>query len=171
MVGWTGSHTSQAYLEAMAPMLGRFLSLNPRARLRVHSDRAPLLRGVEHKWRRWDPMTEASEISSFDIGIMPMHDDPWSRGKCSMKALLYMAAGSVAVCSPVGHNTEVIQDGINGMLASSEEEWIAALTRLVNEEGLRDRLGAEGRATVEARFSRSICGEAFARVVKEVAAA
>jgi hypothetical protein len=170
VVGWTGSHTSQAYLEEVAPMLGRFLTLNPRARLRVHSDRPPVLAGIPHEWRAWDPATEAEEISAFDIGIMPMHDDLWSRGKCSMKALLYMAAGSVAVCSPVGHNTEVIQDDVNGVLAAGEEEWVTSLSRLANDARLRERLGTAGRLTVENRFSKAICGQAFAAVVHGVVA-
>jgi len=165
IVGWTGSHTSQAYLEAVAPMLKRFLAANPRARLRVHSDKPPSLSGVAHEWRPWSPQTEVSEISQFDIGIMPMPDDAWSRGKCSMKALLYMAAGSVAVCSAAGHNLEVIQNGVNGLLATGEGEWIDALSRLVEDEALRRRLGLAGRLTIENGFSREACGRAFAAVV------
>lgn len=165
IVGWTGSHTSQAYLEGVAPMLGRFLAGNPRARLRVHSDKPPVLPSIKHEWRPWSALTEAAEISAFDVGIMPMPDDLWSRGKCSMKALLYMAAGSVAVCSPVGHNVEVIQNGVNGILASTDEEWIEALSGLVKDGDLRARLGCAGRLTVESRFSRAVCGQAFAGVV------
>ncbi len=165
VIGWTGSHTSQTYLEAVAPMLGRFLASTPAARLRVHSDRPPSLQGVVHEWRPWSAKTEAAEISMFDIGIMPMPDDPWSRGKCSMKALLYMAAGSAAVCSAVGHNLEVIQDGVNGLLVSSENDWLEGLSRLVEDHALRSRLGRSGRTTVEERFSRETCGRAFADVV------
>lgn len=165
VVGWTGSHTSQTYLEPVAPMLRRFLASSPRARLRVHSDKPPSLPGIAHEWRAWSPQTEVAEISQFDVGIMPMPDDSWSRGKCSMKALLYMAAGSAAVCSAVGHNLEVIQHGVNGLLATSEADWVDALSRLVDDEALRNRLGAAGRVTVENRFSRESCGRAFAGVV------
>ena len=94
-----------------------------------------------------------------------MPDDRWSRGKCSMKALLYMAASSAVVCSAVGHNLEVIQSEENGLLATTEREWVEALSRLVQDEGLRNRLGVAGRVTVQNRFSREICGEALARVV------
>lgn len=166
LVGWTGSHTSQTYLEAEIPMLRRFLAHNPSARLRVHSDRPPVLPGIAHEWRAWSATTEAEEISAFDIGIMPMPDDPWSRGKCSMKALLYMAAGSATVCSGVGHNLEVIQSGVNGYLAAGEEDWLNALTQLVGDRELRERLGTAGRRTIEERFSREICAAAFARVVR-----
>jgi len=165
IVGWTGSHTSQTYLEDVAPMLRRFLAGNPGARLRVHSDKPPSLPGVAHEWRAWSPDTEAEEISAFDVGIMPMPHDPWSLGKCSMKALLYMAAGSTAVCAAVGHNLEVIQSGENGLLASTEDEWVEALSLLVRDPALRLRLGQRGRSTVESRFSREICGRKFAAVV------
>jgi hypothetical protein len=166
IVGWTGSHTSQTYLEAEASMLRRFLAANPRARLRVHSDRKPSLPGVSHEWRPWAPETEAAEIASFDIGIMPMPNDVWSRGKCSMKALLYMAASSTAVCSAVGHNLEVIESGVNGILASTEDAWVEGLSRLVDDAALRGRLGQAGRRTVEQRFSREICARAFSDVVR-----
>lgn len=165
IVGWTGSHTSQTYLEAVAPMLRRFLAENPNARLRVHSDKPPALPGVAHEWRAWTPQTEAAEISAFDVGIMPMPNDRWSLGKCSMKALLYMAAGSTAVCSAVGHNLEVIQPGENGLLATTEDEWVAGLALLVRDRTLRMRLGAAGRVTVENRFSREICATRFAGIV------
>jgi len=165
VVGWTGSHTSQTYLEAVAPMLRRFLAGNPSARLRVHSDKPPLLPGVAHEWRAWSPQTEAEEISAFDVGIMPMPHDAWSLGKCSMKALLYMAAGSTAVCSAVGHNLEVIQSGENGLLVSTEDDWVEGLSLLVRDPALRLRLGQRGRATVEDRFSREICARKFASVV------
>ena len=82
-----------------------------------------------------------------------------------MKALLYMASGSAAVCSAVGHNLEVIQSGANGLLAANEDEWVRALSLLVGDRGLRERLGAAGRTTVEQRFSREICARAFADVV------
>jgi hypothetical protein len=165
-VGWTGSHTSQTYLEAETPMLKRFLLANPCARLRVHSDRPPSMPDVPHEWRPWSRETEAAEISTFDIGIMPMPNDAWSRGKCSMKALLYMAASSTAVCSAVGHNLEVIESGVNGILASNENDWVEGLTRLVEDRALRARLGQAGRRTVEQRFSRETCARAFSDVVR-----
>ena len=86
-----------------------------------------------------------------------------------MKALLYMAAGSTAVCSAVGHNLEVIQNGVNGLLVFSEKDWVEGLSRLVADATLRTRLGQAGRTTVEERFSREACGRAFAKVVLSLA--
>src|SRR5262249_34791093 len=98
IVGWTGSSTSQTYLEAFAPML-RALTARYPVELRVHSDREPELPGVPYHWRRWSAETEAAEIAAFDIGLMPMPNEDWARGKCAMKALLYQACGVPAVCS------------------------------------------------------------------------
>lgn len=165
VVGWTGSSTSQDHLEGFAPVL-RMLLQRRDVELRVHSDREPALPGVPVVWRRWSAATEAEELAAFDIGIMPMPDDEWSRGKCAMKALLYMAAGVPAICSAVGTNNEVISHGENGMLVSTPEEWLASLEALVDDPALRTRLGAAGRATVEARYSRRHCAALFARTLR-----
>src|SRR5207247_327952 len=112
--------------------------------IRVHSDRRPELPGVPFVWRPWSPQTEVEELSHFDIGLMPMPDNSWSRGKCAFKALLCMAMGIPTVCSPVGMNCQVIQHGINGFLASTPEEWLESLQALIHDPALRQRLGAAG---------------------------
>jgi len=97
---------------------------------------------------------------------MPMPDDEWALGKCAAKALQYMAMGIPAVCSAVGANREVIQHGENGLLASTNEEWITYLEALVDNPALRQSLGAKGRRTVEERYSMRRCAEMFAKVVE-----
>jgi glycosyltransferase involved in cell wall biosynthesis len=87
---------------------------------------------------------------------MPAPDDAWARGKCGCKALQYMAVGVPAVCSPVGMNAQLIQDGKNGLLASSEDDWVEKLTLLLNSAELRRRLGQAGRKTVEAWYSAEV---------------
>jgi glycosyltransferase involved in cell wall biosynthesis len=87
---------------------------------------------------------------------MPLPDDEWARGKCGCKALQYMALGIATVCSPVGVNTKIIQDGENGLLATTEDQWIERLSRLLHSPSLRERLGKAGRATVEAEYSMSM---------------
>jgi glycosyltransferase involved in cell wall biosynthesis len=96
-----------------------------------------------------------------------MPDDQWARGKCAAKALQYMAMGIPAVCSAVGANREVIQHGENGLLASTNEEWVANLESLIDNAALRQRLGAMGRRTVEERYSMRLCAGLFAKVVRE----
>jgi glycosyltransferase involved in cell wall biosynthesis len=103
--------------------------------------------------REWSAATEVEDLRRFDIGVMPLPDDDWSRGKCGLKGLQYMALAIPAVMSPVGVNEKIIRDGENGLLASSEDEWVDKLTQLVESEALRRRLGHAGRETVEEAYS------------------
>jgi glycosyltransferase involved in cell wall biosynthesis len=167
VVGWTGSSTSQTHLEQFAPVL-RDLTAHSDVELRVHSDRAPDLPGVRFVWRPWSAETELAELSAFDIGIMPMPDDPWARGKCAMKALLYMAMGVPAVCSPVGTNRTLIQHGENGVLAATPEDWLTSLRELIENAALRRRLGDAGRNTVEERYSARTCAASFGQLIRHV---
>jgi glycosyltransferase involved in cell wall biosynthesis len=169
VIGWMGSSTSQTHLEAFAPVL-RDLCKRRDIVLRVVSDREPALPGVAFEWRRWSAETEVVELSGFDIGIMPMPDDQWSRGKSAMKALLYMAMGVPVVCSAVGTNREVISHRENGLLAASPMEWLEHLRLLAGCEAERERLGAAGRRTVEQGYSMSHCASRFASVVEEAVA-
>ncbi|MGE0132765.1 MAG: glycosyltransferase family 4 protein [Blastocatellales bacterium] len=166
VIGWTGSSTSQTYLEWFAPVLGEFMKRRD-VELRVISNREPEMQDVPYVWREWRPETEIEEISRFDIGIMPMPEDQWSRGKCALKALQCMAAGTPVVCSAIGANLEVISHGENGILADTPEEWIQNLEKLVDDPALRFRLGEAGRQTVEDRYSTERCARMFAEVVRK----
>lgn len=166
-VGWTGSSTSLTYLEMFAPTL-RELVLRHRIELHVHSDRVPELADIPLVWHRWSADSEVEELSRFDVGIMPMPENEWARGKSAMKALLYMAMGIPAVCSPVGTNLKVIRHEENGLLARTTEEWLEAVGRLAEDAGLRARLGRAGRETVEQGYSKQHCAALFAGVVREV---
>lgn len=169
VVGWMGSSTSQTHLEGFAPIM-RELFGGPGVELRVISDREPVLPGVPFVWRRWSAESEIEELGQFDIGIMPMPDDRWARGKCAMKALLYMSMGVPVICSAVGTNRELIEHGQNGLLASAGSEWFANLKALVGSSSERQRLGAAGRQTVERHFSMERCAASFARVVEQTLA-
>jgi glycosyltransferase involved in cell wall biosynthesis len=166
VIGWTGSSTSQTYLEMFAPVL-RELVARGDVEVRVISDRQPVLPGIPHVWRRWSADTETKDLRDLDVGIMPMPDDPWSRGKCSLKALQYMAMGIPAVCSDVGANREVIRHGENGFLASTPEEWLYYLSVLIEDGLLCARLGQEARRTVEERYSMRRCAGLFADTVRQ----
>jgi glycosyltransferase involved in cell wall biosynthesis len=169
VIGWMGSSTSQRHLESFAPMLREITSW-PGVELRVVSDREPVLPEIPHVWGPWSAESEIRDLAQFDIGIMPMPDDQWSRGKCSLKALLYMAMGIPAVCSSVGANYEIIRHGENGLLASTYDEWLANMKALVDDPQLRERLGAAGRCTVEQNYSMVQCADRFAEVVRETLA-
>jgi glycosyltransferase involved in cell wall biosynthesis len=166
VVGWTGSGTSQTYLERFAPVLARLRQTRD-FELRVISDRWPEITALPFEWRPWSVETEVEELARFDIGIMPMPDDPWALGKCAFKALLTMAMGLPAVCSAVGANCEVIQHGTNGLLAATEDDWLDQLQALIDDPALRASLGAAARRTVEESYSMEHCARRFAHVVRQ----
>lgn len=166
VIGWTGSSTSQTHLEAFAGPLRR-LAARGDVELRVISNRRFELPGVPVSWRPWSAETEVEEIGKFDVGIMPMPDDEWSKGKCALKLLQYMALGIPTVGSAVGANLDVIQHGENGLLARSDEEWVASLERLAVDHALRLRLGRAGRLTVEQGYSMRRCAGLFAVAIRE----
>ena len=97
--------------------------------------------------------TEITDLEKIDIGVMPLPDEQWSKGKCGLKALQYMALGVPTICSPVGVNSTIIQDGENGFIADGKEEWIEKLKKLLHSYKLRQKLGLAGRKTVEENYS------------------
>jgi glycosyltransferase involved in cell wall biosynthesis len=167
VVGWSGSSTSQTYLEAFAPLL-KELAARRDIELRVISSRRPELPGIPCQWRPWSSETEVAEVAQIDIGIMPMPDEQWALGKCALKALQYMALGIPTVASAVGANREVIEHGVNGLLASTERDWLESIGALAQSTDLRERLGQAGRRTVEERFSMTKGASALAGVVRAV---
>ena len=164
-----GSATSQRHLEAAAPMLADVVT-RPGVVLRVVSAMPPALPGIPFEWQRWSAEGEVAALAGFDVGIMPMPDDEWSRGKCAMKALQYMGMGIATVASAVGANRQVIAHGDDGLLASTPEEWRACLDALVADPALRARLGGAARLTVEARFAMTAAAAAFARATRDAVA-
>jgi len=152
IIGWTGSYSTVRHLHSLRDTLR---DLRMRYDFRLHTIGAPDYRmdGVETISQEWRAESEAQDLLSFDIGVMPVPDDAWNRGKCGMKLLQYMGAGVPAVGSPIGMNAEIIQDGVNGFLASSKEEWIEKLSRLIRDVRLRREIGMAGRHAVEARYS------------------
>jgi glycosyltransferase involved in cell wall biosynthesis len=111
------------------------------------------LEGVDVEAMPWRAETETEDLGAIDIGVMPLPDDNWSKGKCGLKALQYMALGVPTICSPVGVNTDIIQDGVNGLIADTEDEWVAKMTTLIRSVRLREQLGESGRVTVEQKYS------------------
>src|SRR5690606_28051456 len=102
---------------------------------------------------RWNKETEAEDLLKIDVGIMPLPNDEWSRGKCGFKALQYLAMKKPCVASPVGVNSEIIEHGVNGFLAESSEEWFIHLENLVRDESLRLQMGQAGRKKIIDHYS------------------
>jgi len=159
VIGWMGTSGNIAYLRVLEEPLRNLAHTLAFDFQVIATDRGILdelaLDGVNVVFRKWSPETEATDILDFDIGVMPLTDDPWSKYKCGLKLLQYMAIGIPGVASPVGVNREIIREGENGFLADSAAQWEAALRKLVMEQELRQRLGANARTTVEHFYSVS----------------
>ena len=156
-IGWMGSPTTAPYLRTIAPALQRIASKHG-ARVQFRFVGCPEyrldLKSLTHAPFRLE--TEIEELQRFDIGLMPLADTAWSRGKCAFKAIQYMASGVATVASPVGITPEVVRHGMNGLLASSQEEWFLALDQLVKDAPLRVRLGREARKFIETDYSLEV---------------
>jgi glycosyltransferase involved in cell wall biosynthesis len=155
VIGWSGSYSTVQHLNTLRRALMR-LAEKESFRLRVIGTTSYEIDGVPVEAIPWRSETEIQDLRAIDIGIMPLPDDEWARGKCGLKALQYMALGIPTVCSPVGVNPTIIKDDENGLLATTEDQWIEKLTRLLHSPSLRERLGKAGRQTVEAEYSMSI---------------
>lgn len=168
VIGWTGSATTARYLTTLAPALMR-LREKREFELRVIGAKVDV-EGLAVRCLPWRAETEADDLRALDVGLMPLPDDEWSRGKCGMKALQYMALGIPPVVSPVGVNATIVRDGINGFYASTEEEWIDRIALLLEDESLRRSLAQQGRRTVEESYSARVHVPRVARIFAETAA-
>ena len=164
IIGWTGSMSTSPYLKLLNNVWKR-LPANCELRI-IGGMYEP--EGIKIKNIKWQLNTELNEIGLFDIGIMPLIDDEWAKGKCGLKAIEYMAMGIPCVASPVGVNTEIIRDGFNGFLAYDEEEWVKKLSLLIENPDIRQGLGNAGRKTVEEKYSVKAWAPVYARIIKEM---
>lgn len=168
-LAWIGSDSTLQSLrraEAHLAAVGRRL---PGLELRVICDRPLELAAIPVSWRRWSSATESAELADADIGISWLPDDVWSRGKCGLKVLQYMAAGLPVVANPVGVHGDLVRHGRTGFLAETPEQWAAAVARLAGDPALRGRLGAAARRMVRRRYSVDVWGPRFADLVAATA--
>ncbi|WP_438969488.1 glycosyltransferase family 4 protein [Nonlabens sp.] len=168
IIGWIGSPSTYKYFKKLIPV---FKQLANQYDINFH------IIGAKAKYEKdncfhfipWKEVTEASEISKFDIGIMPLDDTPWELGKCSYKLIQYMACSLPVVASPVGMNKEVVQPN-NGILASSQEDWFNALEKLILNKSLQIKMGLMGRNAVEQMYSLQITNNKWLQLLKNESA-
>ncbi|MDW8015380.1 MAG: glycosyltransferase family 4 protein [Bacteroidia bacterium] len=153
VIGWSGSATTTAHLRTIEPALRQLYEKYGSAIRFLFIGTAGYAPPFPAQLLPWRPETEVRDLQAITIGLMPLPQDEWSRGKCALKALQYMALGIPPVVSPVGMNTEVIQEGVNGLFARTPEEWVEKLSYLIENPEVRQRLGQAARATVEAHYS------------------
>ena len=153
-IGWSGSITTIRHFEMAVPVLKKLKQrFGDDVCFKVIGDGTYRNAELGIQGIPWRKETEISELAGIDIGIMPLPDDEWAKGKCGLKGLQYMALSIATVMSPVGVNSEIIRDGENGMLADSEDEWVEKLSLLIKNSVLRRRLGEAGRATTVEQYS------------------
>jgi glycosyltransferase involved in cell wall biosynthesis len=172
VVGWSGSSGGFGYLRAIEPALREVLRAWPKARLRVVADAPPELRSLpaaQVEFIRWSPEIEVAALQGMAVGLMPLEDSPWARGKCSFKMLTYMACGVPVVVSPVGMNVEVLAKGAVGLAASSAAEWAGAIGGLLEDAVLRRAMGEAGRRVVLGEYARSVIAPRLAEVLRTAA--
>lgn len=169
IVGWIGSPTTAFYVRGLAKVLQRTRQVHP-FQLRISGAGQPIeIPGVPIEQPTWSLGEEVRLFNTCDVGIYPLFDDEWSKGKCGFKAIEFMACGVPVVASAVGVNREIIQDGVNGFLASTDDEWVEKLGKLLASPELRRRFGDAGRRTIESRYSLRVQAPMLARTLREVA--
>jgi glycosyltransferase involved in cell wall biosynthesis len=152
VIGWTGTHSTIRYLEQLVPVLQR-LRTRFDFELLVIADRAPEFSVEGMRFVPWKKDTEIDDLLQMHVGIMPLEDDAWSRGKCGFKALQYMALGIPAIVSPVGVNTEIVQHGTNGFVCADAAAWEQTLAEVLTRPKHLATLSAAARHTIEERYS------------------
>ena len=151
-IGWIGSPATAHFLHLIEPAL-REVTIRKLAQVVAVGANAGQLGDLPITTLPWTEETEVTAIQRFDIGIMPLPDAPFERGKCGYKLIQYMACGKPVVASPVGVNSVIVRDGADGFLAATHQEWVSALTRLIADPELRQKMGNEGRRRIELEFS------------------
>jgi len=168
IIGWLGSSSTLKYLKGLMPTIERLYRRYPHFQLKIVCDQFLDSSTVPVIKKKWSAETEETDLKSFDIGVMPLTDDLWSRGKCGLKILQYFSVGVPAVCTPVGINRDIVQDNVNGFWAQNEKQWEDKLLTLIQEEGLRREMGAKGRKTVERLYTVDVNAPRLLGILKKV---
>lgn len=155
IIGWIGTSQNLVFLDQVTQPLKVLRQEFPQLKLLVICDKPYELDDMVIN-KPWGKKTEIDDMLLVDIGIMPLSDDEWTRGKCSFKAIQYMALGIPAILSPVGMNAEIIKDGVNGYLADTEEDWIIKLRTIIVNQSLRQSFAVRGREQVETNYSLQV---------------
>jgi len=166
-IGWVGTPITAGYLYPVRAALSE-VCYGDKARLILVGAGVIGLAGVPIESHSWSEETEVAEIQGFDVGIMPIPDEPWECGKCGYKLIQYMACGRPVVASPVGMNNQIVENGVNGFLASTAVEWVRALNTLKDDPNLGERMGKAGRKKVEEKYCIQVTAPRLASLLRSV---
>jgi glycosyltransferase involved in cell wall biosynthesis len=169
VIGWIGTPTTTQYLLQLQDVFSALAKEQPFV-LRVSGSATPVtMRGVQVENEPWTLEREIELFSTCDIGVYPLPNNEWTLGKCGFKAIQFMACGVPVVASPVGVTNDIIEDGVSGLLANSENEWVSHLRSLLADAELRRRTGAAGRRRIEDRYSLRANAPAVVDVFRQAA--
>ncbi|UII27795.1 glycosyltransferase [Fulvivirga maritima] len=165
VIGWTGTHSTLQYLTPLIPII-EVLEKEYEFDFLVISNKKPGFPLKSLKFIPWNKKSEIADLQKIDIGVMPLSDDLWSQGKCGFKALQYMALKIPALASPVGVNTQIIDNGINGYLCKTDNDWLKYLRELLKDSEKRQRMGEQARVKIESNYSVSAVSSKFLSLFK-----
>jgi glycosyltransferase involved in cell wall biosynthesis len=168
ILGWIGTKGNLKYLKKLEPVFEIIRQRFPQAKLKIVSNDFYDSSHLSTVKKPWKLEEENEDLISFDIGLMPLNDDLWSRGKCGLKIIQYLSVGVPAVCTPVGINSDIIKDGENGFWATNDQEWVDRLTTLIQNQELRYQMGLKGIETVEREYSLGVTSEKFFHVLQSL---
>lgn len=171
ILGWIGSRSTLMYLEALKPVfeeIGR--RYGESVALKVVCDAFPKDLGLEIIEKQWSLADELADLRSFDVGLMPQPDDRWTRGKCGLKLLQYMAVGIPGVASPVGvANDIILADGETGFLPKDADEWVNVLSMMIENQEFRESVGLLGRESLRGRYTVADWTDRYVRLIEDAA--
>jgi glycosyltransferase involved in cell wall biosynthesis len=168
ILGWIGTKGNLKYLKNLEPVFEVLARKFSSLKLKIVCDdfygslHLPIIK------KPWKLEDENEDLISFDIGLMPLNDDLWSRGKCGLKIIQYLSVGVPVVCTPVGVNSDIVKDGENGFWATNQEEWANRLSTLIENPDLRFKMGLKGIETVEREYSLAVTSEKFFQVLQNL---
>ena len=156
IIGWTGTHSTLPYLSPVIDLVQQVIELHSNVLFRIICNKKPEWDFPKMQFIPWNKYTEVQDLGGINIGIMPLPDSDWTRGKCGFKILQYFALGIPAIASPVGVNNEIIQHGKNGFICRDKNEWLDHLNLLIGSRELREKLGEYGHETVQGNYSLEV---------------
>jgi glycosyltransferase involved in cell wall biosynthesis len=168
ILGWIGTKGNLRYLKKLEPVFETIRQRFPQVKLKVvsndffDSEHLPVIK------KTWKLEDENADLISFDIGLMPLNDDLWSRGKCGLKIVQYLSVGLPVVCTPVGINSDIIQNGENGFWAANDQEWVDRLSTLIQNPDLRYQMGLKGIEKVKKEYSLRVTSEKLFHILQHL---
>lgn len=167
-IGWIGSKSSLPFIQELTPAFDRLAEQNKSLELKIICNEFFDCKTMPVHKKMWAEEDENTDLQGIDIGLAPLPNHEWTRGKCATKLLQYFAVGVPVVCSPVGVHGEIVEEGVNGMFASTVDEWAEKIKCLAGDAALRKRMGMEGKKTLDAGYSLLANVPKFINVIRDV---